>query len=215
MPRIATFTCVFCKKTVTKAVGNAEPLYCSRACYSEARIAEIEERIGESIADALRRLYIDERKSYRQISTILKINARTVMRYLERTGVEPRHGGEAVKIQWEGNSEARRAAARHNFMINCGPTFGANNPNWRGGSKSSTYSGKRWCKYADSIRARDNYRCTRCGMENQLHLSLYGKSLCVHHIVPRLLSNDDHPSNLRSLCIPCHQTVEAEFCWLL
>lgn len=52
-----------------------------------------------------------------------------------------------------------------------------------------------------AARWRDRYRCRRCGMRNQVHLGLYGKSLHVHRLRPG--SYYSVPGCV-TLCYRCH-----------
>lgn len=76
--------------------------------------------------------------------------------------------------------------------------------------------GQRWVRLSESIRARDNHKCRRCGMtqlDNKRRLS-------VDHILPwRSFQNKaeaNNPINLTSLCAKCHayKTTVIERAWL-
>ncbi len=56
-----------------------------------------------------------------------------------------------------------------------------------------------WKKRRDQVKARDGYRCTRCGSTHQL---------VVHHIVAWRKTHDDSPGNLTTLCRKCHHEIE-------
>lgn len=47
-----------------------------------------------------------------------------------------------------------------------------------------------------AIKARDGYRCVRCGAPDRL---------TVHHLVPLAAGGTHAPSNLVTLCWRCHQ----------
>ena len=68
-----------------------------------------------------------------------------------------------------------------------------------------------WAELAESIRQRDGYKCTRCGKKAKRR----GRALDVHHIIPVILSHDNSPSNLRTLCASCHRFLESNTLWLL
>jgi hypothetical protein len=93
---------------------------------------------------------------------------------------------------------------------------GARKGNWKGGMSmfASGFRGTNWPAVAEKIRERDKFECVFCGMSNDAHISAYGKSLEVHHKVPfhnftrHALANA--PSNLVTLCIPCHRAAEAK-----
>lgn len=67
---------------------------------------EIESRIGESIGDWLRRRYIEEGATYRQLCAELGINTRTVMRFMRENNIEPISPEVAARRQMERNPDA-------------------------------------------------------------------------------------------------------------
>lgn len=84
---------------------------------------------------------------------------------------------------------------------------------WRGGSRRGR--GSRWTKIAESIRARDSYKCRRCGKTQEEN----GQRLSVDHIRPwREFSCEEEandPANLVSLCASCHgKKMKLENRWL-
>lgn len=76
--------------------------------------------------------------------------------------------------------------------------------------------GRGWAKRAEKIRARDLYRCQRCGKSEEEN----GQKLSVDHIIPwRVFEDKDAANvdaNLTSLCKSCHshKTSRAEQRWL-
>ena len=64
-----------------------------------------------------------------------------------------------------------------------------------------------WQAISEKIRDRDGNQCRRCGIAAN-ELSQYGTHLTVHHIVPRKEGGSNWPSNLITLCVPCHREVE-------
>jgi len=80
-------------------------------------------------------------------------------------------------------------------------------------SNAELHYGKKWHKISRQVRARDNNKCQNCGKNNQEHLDDYGRQLPVHHIKPlrRFDSKEkaNKKSNLVTLCIDCHTSVEA------
>lgn len=80
--------------------------------------------------------------------------------------------------------------------------------------ENSSYRGVNWDRIAESIRARDNYKCQRCGMTQQEQFKKYRKRLNVHHIIPyhnfTNARKANRRSNLTTLCAPCHRKVEWE-----
>lgn len=91
---------------------------------------------------------------------------------------------------------------------------GEKSPAWRGGSDPNR--GQGWLKRAEEARARDGYKCRRCGKtqeENKQRLS-------VDHIRPWREFEDAAEANaldnLASLCRKCHswKTTTLEKKWL-
>jgi hypothetical protein len=77
--------------------------------------------------------------------------------------------------------------------------------------------GSNWPPMREKIIARDNESCLRCGMECETHRDQFGHDLPVHHRIPRqrfyndpdlLVEESNIPSNLLTLCIPCHRCLE-------
>lgn len=53
------------------------------------------------------------------------------------------------------------------------------------------------------VRARDDYRCTDCGMSAEEHVRLYRRNLDVHRLVP---NSKYTVEGCVTLCKPCHKT---------
>ena len=77
--------------------------------------------------------------------------------------------------------------------------------------------GSNWPQIREEIITRDNESCLRCGMGREAHREKFGRDLPVHHRVPRRrfyndpdqsVDDADVPSNLLTLCIPCHRSLE-------
>jgi len=76
---------------------------------------------------------------------------------------------------------------------------GDKNPNWRNGAtpKNMLIRGKQWRERRRLVLERDNYECTKCGCDLDLH---------VHHIKPvsKFPELVNELSNLITLCSHCH-----------
>jgi 5-methylcytosine-specific restriction endonuclease McrA len=58
--------------------------------------------------------------------------------------------------------------------------------------------------YKHIVIIRDKGRCMDCGVDTrQLFVDQE-----IHHILPRQLGGHDHPSNLKTLCKPCHDKTK-------
>ena len=80
--------------------------------------------------------------------------------------------------------------------------YGSDHHCWQGGRSREDYSWEFTDKLKDEIRVRDNCTCQNCGMVEEEHLIVYGRSLDVHHI--NYNKDDCRRENLISLCIQCN-----------
>lgn len=104
------------------------------------------------------------------------------------------------------HSEETRAKMSKNHKGTLGMRFpdrvsGPDHPLWRGGVSgyNSDFSLK-----AEQARARDNYRCRLCFIEE----GTYPRQLDVHHI--DYDSKNDNLLNLISLCRSCHMRAQID-----
>lgn len=56
--------------------------------------------------------------------------------------------------------------------------------------------GEDWPAVRERVWKRDGYACTRCGTDD--------RTIQAHHVVPRAAGGPDDPTNLLTLCRPCH-----------
>jgi 5-methylcytosine-specific restriction endonuclease McrA/DNA-binding CsgD family transcriptional regulator len=187
----------------------------------------------------LREQYVKERRSTREIADDFDISAPTIQYWLKKHDIPIRHGGEAIKTQWEGANDRRemqREIARQNltpwhemgeeiqqrvrarlseFWSENNPMegrTGEQNPAWRGGHEK--YYGSNWDEQRQRALNRDGYECQSCGeAPNDPH------ELPVHHHVPiRWFKNSDAHTredanqlwNLITLCSGCHGNIESK-----
>lgn len=61
----------------------------------------------------------------------------------------------------------------------------------------------------ETVLERDGRRCRFCGVTEEQHEDEHGRSLDIHHIVPRRANGSDNPENLMAVCQSCHQTLES------
>ena len=89
--------------------------------------------------------------------------------------------------------------------------------NYRQSDTETVPFGSNWPQIREEIIARDNESCLRCGMDRKTHRDRFGCDLPVHHRIPRRrfyndpdqsVDDADVPSNLLTLCIPCHRRLE-------
>ncbi|WP_254863637.1 HNH endonuclease [Halovivax gelatinilyticus] len=77
--------------------------------------------------------------------------------------------------------------------IDADPDLGPDAPD--GAEKTHPY-GEDWIEVRERVWQRDGHTCQRCGADD--------RTLQAHHVVPRRAGGPDHPSNLVTLCRPCH-----------
>jgi 5-methylcytosine-specific restriction endonuclease McrA len=77
----------------------------------------------------------------------------------------------------------------------------------RRGEESYDIYSSEWGQISENVRQRDGNQCRRCGI-SEAELREAGSHLTVHHIVARADGGSNWPSNLITLCVPCHREVE-------
>ena len=58
-----------------------------------------------------------------------------------------------------------------------------------------------WQVLREYVLERDNYKCSKCGSDNQLQM---------HHIVPLMLGGSNETENIITLCSKCHGNIHAK-----
>ena len=82
-------------------------------------------------------------------------------------------------------------------------------PTWGGerGTPTERGYGPAWVKLRNRILKRDLYLCQQCNRDGRTTpLGIKPHDYAVDHIKPKAQGGTDHPSNLQSLCKPCHDT---------
>lgn len=74
-------------------------------------IQRIEMLEGQPVGEALAELYTRQQLTYRMLCKRWGVQNTQLIKLMKHYGVEPRKGGEAIKVQWIGNTERRLAAA--------------------------------------------------------------------------------------------------------
>lgn len=91
--------------------------------------------------------------------------------------------------------------------------MGENNPMWnKRREEHPTWSGKDkywkykdWFEIRDQIKKRDEYKCQKCGINEEESYNIFGQPLQVHHIIPYRECKEHSPENLITLCASCHR----------
>lgn len=173
--------CGFGTKTIRRLLKEANISIRSRSESARTR----REREGRTILDnpdELRRLYVDEERSLKDISKMVGIGPNLLHRWIKTHGIPLRDPTEATNTP---RYRKRRSGDKCHF--------------WKGGITER----KRVPGFTDSlkrqIRVRDNHQCVICGAKRKI------RKLAVHH---RNFDRDDHRSqNLVTLCHSCHAKV--------
>lgn len=145
--------------------------------------------------DWLRTQYCDLGKSTVQIANEIGATPRTVLTWIERSGISTRPRNQHTDRKWPDSVRKNMSAAKKGRLL------GEENPNWKGGKRSdykrerNSYRAKAW---SVSVRTRDGNKCVECGATGRLH---------AHHVK----SFKHHPelrydvSNGITLCPKCHE----------
>lgn len=180
--------CKQCGKSYVKGANHKSSVYCSNECFVQSK------RVQPHVCVVCGALF-----------TPIKYKP-SIGKFSAYTG---RHAcSEECAYIDKGRRTAKRMAETRDRWI------GPNNPMWVGSSvrTNKSYRGPDWPAIADRARKRDKYACKNCGMTQQDHLSKWGSSLEVHHIVPFYQFTDhikaNRLSNLTTLCKSCHATAD-------
>lgn len=65
-----------------------------------------------------------------------------------------------------------------------------------------------WLKKA--VKERDNYKCVRCGLEEDRQVGIY---LHVDHAIPRIKGGQNAMENLQTMCYNCNVLWKGEEVW--
>lgn len=180
--------------------------------------------------DWLREQYQDKQLSTRDIAEKCDCANSTIIRWLDRHGIEKRSKSEAAKIRaerhphtleagakalkeadvnaWELFDEKEREAFRERLSQERtgegNPMYGktgSDHHNWKPDKAPHRfYSSKKWQETREEVLERDNHECQACGRGDELH---------VHHIIPISAGGERFdPVNLVTLCNPHHKEWE-------
>jgi len=113
--------------------------------------------------------------------------------WIHRLGIQPKPRIATLKGHKKSDSCKKKLSEWAKTRV------GDKNSNWRNGAtpKNMLIRGRQWRERRRLVLERDNYECTKCGCDLDLH---------VHHIKPvsRFPELVNELSNLLTLCAHCH-----------
>ncbi len=203
--------CSYCGKIHKKNYFDAiqENVYCSKKCLyenqSEKFLKEFEVKINEDAKTFLEREYIQNKKSFRQISIELFGNdgyRNSLAKWCDKLNIKKRHGSEAVETQWINNPERRKQNAevmRKALNIE-GIKKNHTVPELR---KTSEYQ-----EWRLKVYSRDDFTCVKCGKKRD-----YSTKLNAHHLNSFMYNEESRydVDNGVTLCQSCHMKFHSNY----
>lgn len=205
---------------------------------SERHRPVIDERLKDK--SMMRRLYRNQRLSSSEIAEKFECSESSVLKWLHNHGIEVRgHTGnrdfpeihdpwKLWDLYWGRGLSTNRIAKKFGCdtstvthqMISLGiprrsmseaMPVGEKHHNWSENS-SGPYYGSEWPHQRKKAIERDNHECKFCGLTEQEHIAIHGRSLDVHHVTPLGEFEEtrvaNRLSNLITLCFNCHRSIE-------
>lgn len=224
-----TFTCIICGTEKTKqwsASMPGKPTFCSWACKSEHQ-----RRAKPVTKEWLVQKYETECLDTTQIGKLVNRDPKSVWNWLKDFGIPTRKRGHASKHQFapgapslfkgRKHTEEFKAKARATALAQGRVPYdpavgsymkgrrGAETPMWKGGvtpERQSLYSSKEWAECIESVWARDDSTCQRCGKSTARR----SRAFHIHHIIPfEYRPGRTELANLVLLCTKCHGYVHS------
>jgi hypothetical protein len=150
------------------------------------------------LSEALKKAYADGRHSGGAFHKGHKINGFAGKRHTEEWKNKQ---SEALKNSNPMHKEETVNKRRETLIAN-GTFAGEKSNNWRGGRPK--YRGADWGKQRKLALERDGQACQVCGLKQ----SDAKKELTVHHIKPYHEGGTNELSNLITVCMSCHFSLE-------
>lgn len=200
--------CKECGKKMLKRPSkiNEENNFCSLKCSSkymrnriEVKCSECGEFFHKVPSEVSDRNFCSKKCQKENYSKKITVKCQVCASEIERS---PSHIGDTVFCSYDCEGE---------WISN--NRSGENNPRWKGGKER--YYGPNWTQISEQVRARDDYKCQRCGVK-QKELD---RKLDVHHknklkdfkVDGSINFNEaNNKENLISYCRSCHTLVEGE-----
>jgi len=173
----------------------------------------------------LREKYHGEKLSSKDIAEICDCQKSTILRWLDRHGIEKRSMSEAAKIRAERHPHTTNAGAEALKEHRSNPKeemtdeefeafkrrlsenrkgednpmhdrTGPDHPRWKEDKAPHRfYASKEWEQVRQSVLERDDRECQACGMGMEEHRERHGMGLHVHHIHPISAGGDRFNEN--------------------
>jgi len=103
--------------------------------WRDKMLNHLSEQVGEPICHWLHRRYLDDLRTYREITKELGINIRTLMKLMRACNIEPRNPSKAVAAQWVRNPARRKSQAERMRQMSKGK------PSWSAGLTKNDHPG--------------------------------------------------------------------------
>lgn len=194
-------------KSYRDAIKNSN--FCNKKCMQEYRtnqfLKEFESEIGEDAKTFLEREYIQNKKSFRNISIEIFGHdgyRNSLSNWCKKLGIQVRKGSEAVETQWINNTERRKQNAELMRKVMGIEEVKKNHtiPELR---KTSAYQ-----EWRLKVYARDSFTCVKCGKPRD-----YKTKLNAHHL-ESFMYNEELRYNIDNgvtLCQSCHMKFHSKY----
>lgn len=167
-----------------------------------------EDEYSMPMKDLLYSLYWNSNKSLLEIADVLNVCNRTVNNWMIELDIPRRSNSEGTKCRYskmtleEMNIHVSAAQAE---LKRCYSLVSTED---RGFIRDSD-----WLKISETVKKRDNFACKKCNITEDNCFKLYGRGLCIHHVIPYHICKKHNEENLISLCSGCHLRLHRSLWW--
>jgi len=188
------------------------------------KLNNINEKLSK---DVLVDLYYTQKMSVEKITKVTKSSKPTVINQMKKFDILRRNRKEMTS----GLNHWKFQPALDRICLHCLKSYRANTINdsnfcslacyWQSMEKDFEPTHRRflttskWKKFAAKVKNNRNLICNLCSLKNEECIELYGKSLHLHHIIPRDIRPDLalDENNLNLLCPTCHIKEHKQSNW--